>query len=45
MIGSEFREEVNDVCDERRGVVAEDGSSLCERDDSVSWLEEPGVDS
>jgi hypothetical protein len=32
--------EAKDVCDDRSGVDTEDGSSLWERDDSVSWLDE-----
>jgi hypothetical protein len=38
-------EEAKDVCEDRSGVDTEDGSSLWERDDSVSWLEEQSVDS
>lgn len=46
MMGSEARDEdVYDVCDESSGVDTEEGSSLLERDDSVSWLDEQFVDS
>jgi hypothetical protein len=43
MLGSEVRleEEPKDVCEVRRGVEAEEGSSLSERDEPLSWLDDP----
>jgi hypothetical protein len=44
-MGREVRDEVKDVWDERSGVETEEGSSLSDRDDAVSWSDEQFVDS
>jgi hypothetical protein len=46
MMGSEARDDdANDAWDESSGVDTDEGSSLLERDESVSWLDEQFVDS